>query len=328
MTTSARSARPALALFLLAPIIGEFLLGNVPLDGSALVLLVPLMLLYGGGALLIREVARRAGRGLPTMAVLALAYAVVEEGLVTQSLFNPDYLGLNLHAYGALPAVGMGGPWTLFVLVIHVVWSILVPIVVVELICDRPTTPWLGPGGTVGAGVLLVLGAAAIGAGTAFTEQFLAGPAQLAGAAVAAVLLAVLAFRLPASTGSARSAAPRPVVCGIVTFAMASALFVVQEFGLTRQLLPAALATALTAAVVVAGVVLPVRWSRGQGWSARHRAAVVVGAILTYCWVGVRTQLDLRGVDFLVGQAVLAAAAIVLVVAVLRRAARRDPVTR
>ena len=66
--------------------------------------------LYGGGALLIRETVRRSGRGWPTMIVLALVYAIVEEAFVTQTLFNPNYLHLNLGllkpAY--IPALGIG----------------------------------------------------------------------------------------------------------------------------------------------------------------------------------------------------------------------------
>jgi hypothetical protein len=53
----------------------------------ALVVLAPM---YGGGALLIREVVRRRGLGWPSIILLALACGVLEEGLITQSLFNPD----------------------------------------------------------------------------------------------------------------------------------------------------------------------------------------------------------------------------------------------
>jgi hypothetical protein len=40
---------------------------------------------------LIREVIRHKGGGWPAIVVLAAAYGVIEEGLATQSLFNPDY---------------------------------------------------------------------------------------------------------------------------------------------------------------------------------------------------------------------------------------------
>jgi hypothetical protein len=87
METTLRRVAPAVGLFFLAPLVAEYLLGNVAIDAIAgLLLLSPL---YGGGTVLIREVTRRAGRGWPTMIPLGLAHAVFEEGLVTQSLFNP-----------------------------------------------------------------------------------------------------------------------------------------------------------------------------------------------------------------------------------------------
>jgi hypothetical protein len=89
-----RRVAPAIGLFLLAPLVAEFLLGNLPITFlPGLVMLAPM---YGGGALLIRELTRRAGRGVPTMLVLGIAYGLVEEGLTTQSLFNPGYGGGGL----------------------------------------------------------------------------------------------------------------------------------------------------------------------------------------------------------------------------------------
>jgi hypothetical protein len=56
--------------------------------------------LYGGGAVLIREVVRRRGGGWPAIVVLAAAFGVVEEGLATQSLFNPDHAHQHLLSSG------------------------------------------------------------------------------------------------------------------------------------------------------------------------------------------------------------------------------------
>ena len=57
--------RPRLGLFFLSPLVGEFLLGNVSIDALPIGLVMAPM--YGGGAVLIREVARRAGKGWPTI---------------------------------------------------------------------------------------------------------------------------------------------------------------------------------------------------------------------------------------------------------------------
>src|SRR5438093_2130105 len=155
-----RRIAPAVGLVLLAPLVAEFLLGNLPI--TMLPALVALAPMYGGGALLIRELVRRAGRGVPTMLVLGTAYGVVEEGLVTQSLFNPDYAHAHLLDEGFVPALGIAGPWTVFVITLHAVWSTTVPIVLVEsCVPDRRTTPWLGRTGLVVAAVLFVAGAVA-----------------------------------------------------------------------------------------------------------------------------------------------------------------------
>src|ERR1700685_1822282 len=91
---SNRGVWPALALFFVAPLVAEFLLGDLPIKLlPALVVLAPM---YGGGALVIREVVRRTGRGWPSIVLLGMAYAIFEEAFTTQSLFNPNYLKLNL----------------------------------------------------------------------------------------------------------------------------------------------------------------------------------------------------------------------------------------
>ena len=55
-----RGIWPALGLVFVAPLVAEFLLGNLPIKLlPALIVLAPM---YGGGALLIRESVRRTGR--------------------------------------------------------------------------------------------------------------------------------------------------------------------------------------------------------------------------------------------------------------------------
>jgi len=90
-----RRLLPATGLFLGAPLIAEFLLGNFSITAiGTLGVLAPM---YGGGALMIREAARRSRRGWPSIFLLALAYGILEEGLLMQSLFNPNFLGLDQH---------------------------------------------------------------------------------------------------------------------------------------------------------------------------------------------------------------------------------------
>src|SRR5688572_16120751 len=87
-TLTPRRKAPAIVLFFMSPFIAEYLLGN--LSAGALMPLLFIAPLYGGGALIVREVARRCGLGWPGILLLALAYGLFEEGLSLQTLFNPD----------------------------------------------------------------------------------------------------------------------------------------------------------------------------------------------------------------------------------------------
>lgn len=135
----------AWALVLLAPLVGEYLLGNQPITALPAVLMLAPM--YGCGALLIREGARRAGCGWPTMVLLAAAYALVEEGPIDQMLWNPHYGGVDMGlAYADTQVSWLGTSAALLqdVLSMHTVWSICVPIALVEAFGADRTRPWLG----------------------------------------------------------------------------------------------------------------------------------------------------------------------------------------
>src|SRR6195952_1098429 len=152
----------ALGLVLLAPTVGEFLLGNIPISQYPFVFfLAPL---YGGGALLVREVAPRLGRGWPTMVLFAAVYALIEEGPVDQMIFNPGYLGLDSFAgYAAIPGLGISGTLVMWSLALHTVWSICVPIALVEAFDTTPTQPWLGSIGHAVTAVVFVAGCVLLG---------------------------------------------------------------------------------------------------------------------------------------------------------------------
>src|SRR3954469_23296124 len=144
---------PAIILFFLSPLVAEFLLGDLTL--AQLPALVALAPFYGGGAILIREILRRTGRSWPSFLFLAFAYALIEEGIADQSLFNPDYLHLRLLDYGWVPALGTSVAWTVYVLGIHIAWSLAVPIGLTEsFFADRRAEPWLG---RIGLGIVALL---------------------------------------------------------------------------------------------------------------------------------------------------------------------------
>ncbi|WP_207714291.1 hypothetical protein [Scytonema sp. UIC 10036] len=217
MLNKLKRIAPAIGLFVLSPSIAEFLLGNISIDALPIGLFAAP--LYGGGTLLIREVTRRTKRGWTTMILLGLAYAVIEEGLVTQSLFNPSFVGLNLLNIAYIPVLGIGAWWTLYVLTLHTVWSTSVSIALIEtLVPNRSTTPWLGKVGLAVTTLLFLLGATLICFGTYTQERFLASPPQLIGTPIAIVALVVFAFKVRQSPRlQVTGKAPSPRVVSIIS---------------------------------------------------------------------------------------------------------------
>jgi len=280
---------PALLLVVLAPIVAEFLLADFTVRNLAVLLV--LLPLYGCGALLVREVTRRSGRGWPTMLLLGLAFALIEEAFLTQSLFNPDYAHKRLLDYGYLPALGTSLNWALFVLSIHVVWSIATPILIAEgLAGERRTAPWLQRiGVTVTAGFFL-LGCAAITAVSLNASPFVASATQFAVAAtmVAATLVTgfvafarVDARHLPPSP----TASPSIVTVGVATLVLATAYLAVERYAPGRGVGPAvSLVLGLTCEAVA--LLLLSRRARRRGWTPRHYLAIAAGTTLTYFLFG------------------------------------------
>jgi hypothetical protein len=319
-----RRVLPAIVLFLTAPLVAEFLLGNLPITWLfTLVLLAPM---YGGGALLIREAVRRSGRGTGTMLLLGVAYGVLEEGLVTQSLFNPNYAGAHLLDQGFVPALGIAVPWTLFVLTLHAVWSTTVPIVLVEAcVPARRTTPWLRTPGIVVTTVLFVVGLAGNTATTLGMDPFVAPLPRLVTSALVIVVLVVVAFRLPAPRAATadRPVPPAPVL-GVVAL-VAGAIF---EVG--RGALPTWVGVAGFVAVDVALAALVSHWSRSARWTPLHAVAMAGGALLTYAWHGFPEDpvVPVSPTADLVGNVVFTAAALVLLAVAVRRSTSRVAVLR
>jgi hypothetical protein len=290
-----RRVAPAIALFFLSPLVAEFLLGDFGL--GALFVLIGLAPMYGGGAVVIREVVRRTGRGWPSIVLLALAYGVLEEGFTTQSLFNPDYLDAHLLEHGFVPALGIAIPWTIYVLTIHTVWSISVPIALVEEYSGRRTTPWLGTPGMIVASVLFGLGVVIDFLISYAPHHYLAPWPKLLVVGVVIVLLVVAALRMPRRSGSRRTIdrpAPSPWLVLVVTLAIGG-LF--QAALIDRISLWAGMSM-LVAAIVLAIVAIGY-WSRFAGWGAWHRFAAAAGGLLTYAWHSFTMQPFIGGGRFM-----------------------------
>ncbi|MEA5359646.1 hypothetical protein VA596_08870 [Amycolatopsis sp., V23-08] len=303
-----------LTLVLLAPFTAEFLLGDqylagTPELGRQLGMFALYVAFYGAAALLIREAARRAGRGWPTILTLALAFGVFEEGLLTQTLFNPHYLGLDLLSFGHVPGLGIGGPWTLYVLTLHVVWSIGAPIAVAETLFGRE--PWLKKVGLSLWSVSLVVGAVATFAITYSFAPFVAPVAQLAGAALVVVALAVAAFRFRAPAWT--STPGRPWVAFALGLGASTAFQLVFRLMDSLPWLMVGLLLVIELATVFAVTRL-----RPPAFP------LAAGALITYCWLGLKTASE-AGSTAVFEQSALILVTVALLVVTVRRV--RTPVS-
>ncbi len=101
-------------------------------------------LLYGSAAVIIREVARRMNAGWPTIILFGVAFGFILEGLVLQSVFNPNFLGLDI-ALGR--AFDINWVWAMYMPAgFHAFCSITGPILLTELFFDKDRTrQWARP---------------------------------------------------------------------------------------------------------------------------------------------------------------------------------------
>jgi hypothetical protein len=275
VTRPQRSIPAALTLFFVAPLVAEYLLGDLPLTLlAALIMLAPM---YGGGALLIRELARRSGRGWPTILLLGAAYALIEEGFSTQSLFNPNFLGFHLLAPAWIPSLGIGAWWTLFMLNLHPFWSIGVSIALVEgLFPARARTPWLGKIATSFVAILFAAGAVAGAAYSYHQSHFMASVAQFISVGLLVAVLAAAAFFLPAARSQKTpGVAPSAWLTGSAAFILGMAVLLtppVWKWG------------AFAAMLAVDLLFLSLAWllSRRSGWTPLHTLSLGAGGALAY----------------------------------------------
>lgn len=198
---------------------------------------------------------------------------------MTQSLFNPNYLKLNLELLtpAFIPALGMSAWWTLWMLVLHGLWSISTPIALIECcVPSRARLPWAGRVGLAIIAVVFGVGATAASVMNFRMDPFLSSQTQFAGAALAILVFVGLAFLLPVRPRcDAPQDAPSPLLLGLITLALGSAVMLVPKdwgWGAVGALL------ALDAAMLLAILT----WSRRGAMRLSHQLALGSGAALAY----------------------------------------------
>jgi hypothetical protein len=305
---------PVFVLAVLATVVGEVLFGATTLSRlGGLLVVTPL---YGGGAVLIRELARRRGTSWGLIALLGAAYAIVEEGLAIQSMFNPDLFNAGILGGRWL---GVNWVWSEWTVGYHIVWSIMIPILLTELLFPaRRAEPWLGRRGVAIAGVVYAIGAVAVGAIFRYiiTPGFRTPMVLNIAAALVAIGLAALAIGWPAKPAAPASPvrnAPSPWLVGLVAALAACLWFMLLNVPDTLRAGALVLVPMLAEVALVAGVTALLRhWSApDRAWTDLHRLALACGALLVTMLVGFFFVTAGNHVDQL-GQGVASIVAVVL----------------
>jgi hypothetical protein len=310
-----RSLAPALTLIFLAPFIAEVLSGSTRL--SFIFVFIPEAMVWGCGALLIRELHLRWRAGRPSLVVLGLALAVAEEWVIQQTSLAP--LPWVHTTYGRL--WGVNWIWFLFFLAYECVWVVLVPIQLTELLFrDRRPQRWLSKVGLAVTSAIFLIGCfiawflwTHIARPKTFHVPIYQPPATqiLLGLAMIAALV-FLAYALR-NTGISAAPDPRLLVRQAPppwTAFLLAVLFAVPWYGLmtlifggkTMGPLWLPLLCGLTWAAI-AWAVLD-RWIAARTWGDMHRWALCFGAVAVLMACGFLGSSHWPRVD-LIGKAVL-----------------------
>ncbi len=279
---------PIWTLLILAPVIAEVLSGSTRL--SILFVLIPEVMVWGGGALLARELVRRWRAGATSLLCLGLALSVAEEFIIQQTSIAPlPFPGANAD-FARL--WGINWLYLLFMLGFESVWVVLIPVQVTELIFpDRREQPWLRKRGLIATCIAFLIGSRIAWYG--WTQQarprLHAAPYHppvaliLIGlASIASLVLAAYLLRGYGHAGQVTSRQPASAwLLGIKSFIFAAAWFAlitlvfVPHPGLAPWIpMTAGLFWALLSFMLVR------YWSASGGWRDIHRWALSCGAML------------------------------------------------
>jgi len=213
-----RKYLPAFSLILIAVLVAEVLPGSAPMTQPALLPFI--VLIYGPGALLIRDVARARSLGWTSILLFGAAYGILEEGIALQSLFNPALY----HAARWGRVGGINIVYAEAVIPIHAIWSAAVPILLTDLLFpEQRQSPFFGRLGRILTGVWYLLGLTLLALLTrlSIAPGFWARPALLLTSGALALTFILVALGLSPITKPTSRRPPGLLPTFLTTVAMA-----------------------------------------------------------------------------------------------------------
>jgi hypothetical protein len=307
------SIAPWVVLFFLAPAIGELLSGSSPpAEFFSPFGLTVLCLLYGGGAIIVRELAHRWGGGWRTVVVLGAVYGIIEEGLMVKSWFDPYWMDLGvLGTYGRF--AGVNWVWAAGLTLYHTVYSIGLPILLTSsLFPARHNTPWLG---RRGLNVLLALFIADVVVGFLWLTPYRPPAGAYFLTAVGTALLIWIARRR-ATQPPAPEARPLPGLWQMYLLGLAWAIaFFIQLWALPATRMPVLALLGLLAGFSWASIALARRLeAKAVLASPRHVLALASGGLTFFILLAPLQEIDKTRVDNTAGMGLVGVTAALLLI--------------
>ncbi|MBN2003730.1 MAG: hypothetical protein JXA21_10270 [Anaerolineae bacterium] len=269
---------PALALFIIAPVFGELFSGSSPLNEFANpITFITLALLYGCGAILVRELVIRWRKGWFSLLLLGMAYGIYEEGIVVQSFFDPDWMDLgNMAVYGRV--AGVNWVWAEHLTLFHALISVAASIAFVEMLYPKrrlerwvATRTWWGLNWTGFVSIYLIWELL-----THYEPGWWRMASWLAVFALAGLARLVPERLLPPIE---RKVPPPWCFWAVGFFGLFGQLYIVYN-GADNGAYPYPIAMILLLAWHLFLLWLVLRWSgNGAAWNDRHRVALINGAL-------------------------------------------------
>lgn len=279
---------PALLIMVLAPLFTELLLGGTRL--SALIGFPPILgmeiAVWGGGALMLRALARKLRLGWGSLLLFGLAIAIAEEFVIQQTSLAPLVIRLRGVEWGR--AGGVNYVYALWALVYEAVWVVLLPTLVSEMVFpQRRHETWLNKAGLAVVAAVFPVGAAMAWYGWTHIARvqtfqlpiYDPPPTAIVAALATIAALFVWAIRLPPRFASTAQP-PSPLMLGVIGALWATFWFAlaVLAFGIAPYL-PAPLVFFAGLIVMLIVLLTLPRWAAHSAWSESHAYGLFSGTL-------------------------------------------------
>lgn len=303
--------------------VAELLSGSSPpvefFSVFGILVLVPM---YGGGALLVRELAIRWDKGWATIIILGAAYGIIEEGIAVKSFFDPEWVDLGaLGEYGRL--LDVNWVWSVWLTIFHSMISVSLPILMLglwyphlkgESILTKKRFNLVAYLFVIDISVCAVL--------FVFIQDYVPPPVQYACCFIVVYLLIVLARRVPRGLISARHPLPswsplRFLVLGFLTLTVS---FIVASGAPEPLPFPMVI---LTLMAISAGCLLLLQHKLGGVDNSVHKAYFATGLIVFFILLGPIHEIY----DGMLGMSVVSMAFAVFSIRLVSRARSHEPRT-